>query len=567
MESSRDLTAASSNNGAGDIIEETYPSADADLASIRNRIACKTGHILNNLTSSLWYSYALLYFQHVVGMSAVSAGIIFFISQTLMAGSSLVITLGHDKRLWKPFSPYGRRKAWHIIGSAGVLFSWPFIFIPCLFCEDHSSNVTLGAYYLLSVALFSISWPLAEDSYYSLMTEIREENGKDTEASRSIVRVCKVCLYILLWVLLQESTESKMNSNVSEQFTLFAIILLPVGFVFVFAFHLTVLEPRPRADEGKPDEEKNCGRSTADVTSPATMVNHELTGIAERPKLKWFEWLKEPSLHKVGCIVVFSNITFRIVQSYLPLYVLETLNLRKESVAFFPLIIVISRIATELTCRSFADRLTTKPRVVILCTTFAIFGTCMWFFIQSASRISPVYVPTIIFAGMSSVITMVTPTLQQSIAGNSKGAVTLVSLVFECTERILLGGIVLAVQICYPGNRDRSVGEYLRVSFPATFGSCILVPLLVATASMSSKDSNEGPLLTVTAATPREEIKPIRTSQRVENCVERPVCSETSTPPVDIEHNERRRNSVEIQDIEEVKRALDELHRLPATDL
>ena len=32
----------------------------------------------------------------------------------------------------------------------------------------------------------------------------------------------------------------------------------------------------------------------------------------------------------------------------------------------------------------------------------------------------------------------------------------------------------------------------------------------------------QGPLLTVTAATPREEIKPIRTSQRFENCVERP---------------------------------------------
>lgn len=59
-------------------------------------------------------------------------------------------------------------------------------------------------------------------------------------------------------------------------------------------------------------------------------------------------------------------------------------------------------------------------QVVILCTTFAIFGTCMWFFMQSASRISPVYVPTIIFAGMSSVITMVTPTLQHSITENSK---------------------------------------------------------------------------------------------------------------------------------------------------
>ena len=40
-------------------------------------------------------------------------------------------------------------------------------------------------------------------------------------------------------------------------FQRFAVILLPVGFLFVFAFHLTVLEPRPQADlptEGKQDE-------------------------------------------------------------------------------------------------------------------------------------------------------------------------------------------------------------------------------------------------------------------------------------------------------------------------
>lgn len=36
---------------------------------------------------------------------------------------------------------------------------------------------------------------------------------------RSIVRVCKVCLYILLWALLQQSSEDTVNPNVSEQFT------------------------------------------------------------------------------------------------------------------------------------------------------------------------------------------------------------------------------------------------------------------------------------------------------------------------------------------------------------
>lgn len=186
MESARDIhTAASSNNGGDDIIEETNPDAD-DSPSIRNRIACKTGHILNNLTSSVWYSYALLYFQNVVGLSPVTVGIIFFISQTLMAVSFLVTSLGREKRFWNSFSSYGKRKARHVVGSAGILLAWPYTFTPCLFCGDHNSDVGLGAYYLPSVALFSICWPLAEVSYYSLMTEVRAENGKDTETSRFV---------------------------------------------------------------------------------------------------------------------------------------------------------------------------------------------------------------------------------------------------------------------------------------------------------------------------------------------------------------------------------------------
>ena len=31
----------------------------------------------------------------------------------------------------------------------------------------------------------------------------------------------------------------------------------------------------------------------------------------------------------------------------------------------------------------------------------------------------------------------------------------------------------------------------------------------------------KGPMLTITAASPREEIEPIHTSQRLENCLER----------------------------------------------
>lgn len=176
MRSSRDLTPAG-NNGGDETIED-----DTDSPSTRNRIACKTGHILNNLTSSVWYSYALLYFQKVAGLSPLSAGILFFLSQILMAVTLVVISIGRDKRIWNSFSAYGIRKARHVVGSAGILFAWPFFFTPCLFCEAGSSDFSLGMYYLMPVIFLSICWPLTELSYSSLMKEIRAEN--DPESSR-----------------------------------------------------------------------------------------------------------------------------------------------------------------------------------------------------------------------------------------------------------------------------------------------------------------------------------------------------------------------------------------------
>lgn len=178
MASFRDTdTAVSSTNGADDITVDTTPS-------IRNRIAFKTGHILSNLTLSVWYSYALLYFQNVVTLSPLSAGVLFFISQILMAVTFLVINLGRDERIWKPFSSYGIQKARHAMGSAGILFAWPFAFTPCLFCEADTSHLVLGMYYLIPVILLSICWPLVELSYSSLMKEIRVENDNHYDASR-----------------------------------------------------------------------------------------------------------------------------------------------------------------------------------------------------------------------------------------------------------------------------------------------------------------------------------------------------------------------------------------------
>ena len=59
-------------------------------------------------------------------------------------------------------------------------------------------------------------------------------------------------------------------------------------------------------------------------------------------------------------------------------------------------------------------------QIVILCTTAVMFGTCMWFALQSVERTSLVYVPAVMFACMSSLLTLITPMLLQELTGNDK---------------------------------------------------------------------------------------------------------------------------------------------------
>ena len=60
------------------------------------------------------------------------------------------------------------------------------------------------------------------------------------------------------------------------------------------------------------------------------------------------------------------------------------------------------------------------PQVIIVCTTAAIFGSSLWYYLHTEERTSLVYAPTVVFASMSSLLTMVTPTLHQELTGNEK---------------------------------------------------------------------------------------------------------------------------------------------------
>lgn len=66
---------------------------------------------------------------------------------------------------------YGKRKAWHLVGTFCVLLAFPFIFNSCIYCE-HSSLDAQMVYYGAFVVLFQFGWAAVQISHLALIPEL-----------------------------------------------------------------------------------------------------------------------------------------------------------------------------------------------------------------------------------------------------------------------------------------------------------------------------------------------------------------------------------------------------------
>ena len=107
------------------------------------RFSYGVGHVLNDLTASMWFSYLLIYLHRVVGFTNSLAGylmlvgilkifiyvtfIIQFLTKFLLgqvADAIATIFVGFESdRSINGFFNYGRRKSWHLIGESSFDYS------------------------------------------------------------------------------------------------------------------------------------------------------------------------------------------------------------------------------------------------------------------------------------------------------------------------------------------------------------------------------------------------------------------------------------------------------------
>lgn len=154
----------------------SQPAAVAALTT-KQRFCFSVGHIQNDLQAYAAFSYLLVFWTKVIGISNSSTGIIFLVAQVTDGILSPLIGYACDRYNFPVLSRFGKRKSWHMFGTIILLVSSPFLFVRCLLCEVTSWDDETVAIIHYSVIVVAIHFGFAavQISHLALLPDIAKK--------------------------------------------------------------------------------------------------------------------------------------------------------------------------------------------------------------------------------------------------------------------------------------------------------------------------------------------------------------------------------------------------------
>ena len=121
--------------------------------SFVQKFAYSVGHVLNDLTASMWFTYMIIYFHQVKNFDNGLAGNLVLIGQV----SDAIFTpfIGYESDRTKGWLKLGKRKTWHLVGKWHYKKNLPKYYH--LNCDKTRAFVTSG--HLMQVSNVSdVTW-------------------------------------------------------------------------------------------------------------------------------------------------------------------------------------------------------------------------------------------------------------------------------------------------------------------------------------------------------------------------------------------------------------------------
>ncbi|NP_001132176.1 uncharacterized isoform X1 [Zea mays] len=268
-------------------------------------ISYGSGHMLNDITSSCWFTY-LLVFLTDVGLSPGDAAIVMLSGQLADGFTTIFVGELMDR--------FGHFKLWHAGGSILVAISFSSVFgscVPCKLMGTNSSTLeTVG--YSTFATIFNVGWAVTQVAHMSMvncMSSNPTSRVSLVSCRNAFTMVANLSLYgiaLLIFTILQ-------SVNVMFQYRWIAYVSISIGSCFVVIFLVGTKEP---------GSIRHC-------------VDKSLS------RISWTYWFKKVLYYQVALVYTLTRLVTNVSQAFLAFYVINDLEMSQSSKALVPAIIYI----------------------------------------------------------------------------------------------------------------------------------------------------------------------------------------------------------------------------------
>lgn len=397
------------------------------------RLSYAVGHFFNDLCASMWFTYLLVFYHNVLGFHNTSAGVLLLVGQ--IADGICTPLIGYESDRTPGCGNYGKRKTWHLVGTVSVALSFAFIFNQCLGCSSLTPQWASVLFFVPFIVVFQFGWAAVQISHLSLIPElVRCEHAKvELTAYRYAFTVmANITVYALAYLLFLQSGEDVDMLGPADipVFRNLALIVLGIGLVFSVLFHLGTSEHSTRPGE---DGEHSPLLATRGTSLSAL--------------LQWKCWLRQPSFYQVALLYMSTRLIVNLSQTYISMYLINTLGLDKKFIATIPLVMYLSGFLSSFIMKPIS-KLIGKPLTYFV-GLLLILAFSYWVLLDEFMG-QRVYGAAVLLGAGSATILVISLAMTAELISNQTQSGAFVYGAMSFTDKVANGLAVMLIQTLHP---------------------------------------------------------------------------------------------------------------------
>ncbi|XP_070542874.1 major facilitator superfamily domain-containing protein 12-like isoform X2 [Ptychodera flava] len=382
---------------------------------------------------------------------------------------------------------YGQRKIWHLVGTICVAAAFPFLFNPCITCE-HSAEWAKFIYYVPFVVIFQFGWASTQISHLALIPDLTKNESIRVELN-SIRYACTVLanifVYGVTWLLLdlprpghqKQGDQEELGPDDTSKFRELAFIVVGVGAVFSIIFHIGTNE---KAAAKAADERGENVRSESEL-------------------MTWKDWLTEYQFYLIALLYMCTRLMVNVSQVYIPMYLLESLQLDSDSIAIIPLIVYVSGFLTSIFMRLINKLIGRKLTYFLGASLIIVCCISLWF--KTIGKF--IYLSAVLLGAGGSTVLVTSLSMTADMVGDNTESAAFVYGAMSFTDKLSNGLAVTLIQDLHPCIKCCAECKWyyrdIMVFVPGSFAVISLLTLLLLAPQKLGQRSRDKKQLQVTA--------------------------------------------------------------------